>query len=627
MPDLKEKEFVGIDPTSMKAMNNDLATAQALIKSELPALRKAFGKASIPVTSLDRLGAVGKWIEQELPMLQRRQTLAAQLQKVALQGGQNLLMVKTEWSGNFPSAEAAVARAKELAGRSKAGELPPEVWAELAQNQDDPDFAEAFVKAIGPDAARLLGASTGNPKAWNGKDDPQAPGRYSTLANLFATASHRGVISDDWLQKFPGVIDLMGQGTWDNKLLVHVGTLALNSNQVLPGNNQRTAQILAIIARSPIAATELYAANFDKVQQMVRGQLPGWNDSSNAALGDPLGTFIKSATVDARGRYEGLRPTGSTSWPNPAEDLTRRLLIDIKDNPQRTPFTGVMGAYTTIATEYYDDLRASVAGPPVPKYFDNSDPGRPGVEAPDAAWSALVQQAMWDPKNAAILSTFFGAKDAEHSTAISRRESPEHVFANNFTSWQNGQAKGWFLDQLNSVKAGQDKKAAEYNAQVKKWVDLIVDPVNAAVFATGGLTASATAAGKTITGVVKSAGLQAVKDMAISWFDQKPPSYTSADEWMSDSIVWRDKASDYLVLRSIKPVTDGQGTTWSGDPAVYEKTYGAKFTTGDPNKPILPLESMSPAAQRAYAAWLQDPAVQQKVWDDFSSDRLGKQGK
>ncbi|WP_020393419.1 hypothetical protein [Kribbella catacumbae] len=628
MPEPKEKDFVGIDPVSLKAMNDDLANAKALINTHLPSLRKAFWKADVATTPIDRLIAIGKWIDHELPMLQRRQALAAQLQKEGLQQGLTPAMVSGEWPGNFPSTEAATARAKELAARyTSAGKLPPEVWAELAQNQHDPDFAEAFAKAIGPDAANLLAAATGNPKAWSGKDDPEAAGRYSTLANVFATASHRGVIDGGWLQRFPGVIDLMRQGTWDNKLLIHVGDLALNSNQLLSGNNQRTAQILAIIARSPIAAADVYSANFDKIQQMIRGQLPGWSDTSNANLGDPLAAFITSATVDASERYEGLRPDGVTSWPNPAEELTRRLLLDLKTNPQRTPFTGVMGAYTAIATEYYDDLRASVGGPPVPECFNDSDPARPGVEAPASAWSVLVQQAMWDPKNAAVLSTYFGTKDAEYSKGIAARETSRYRDANNFTAFQNGQVTGWFLDQLNIVKTAASKEVDDYNAQVKQWVDYIVDPANAAAFAKGGLMASAAAAGNAITGIVKSAGVQAVKDLAISWFDREPPVYVTDTKWATMSADWQFKAGQSLTNHRVVPVTDAQGTTWSGDPAHYEKMYGGKFMGGKDDPLFLPVKDMSPAARRAFAAWLQDPAVQDATWSDFGAGQLGKLGK
>jgi hypothetical protein len=653
MAEPREKAFVGIDPVSMKAMNDDLANAQALIKAQLPKLRSAFGKASVETTPIDRLVAIGGWIEAELPMLKRRQTLAQQLQKEALQVGQAPIMVKTEWAGNFPSTEAAVARAKELAGRYvEPGNLPPEVWDEVAKNQHDPDFAAAFAKALGPHAARMLVAELGH--------EPAQPDRLPALANLFATASHQQVLDDSWFPKFPavpGMLPLMQFGNWDNDLLVRVGNIALDADLVA-SDNYRVAQVLAAVARSPIAATRLYQENFDKIQAMSRARSAGWTNGSDTKLGDPLGTFIRAATVDARSLYEGLRPVGNTQWPNPAEDLTRRLLIDLRDNPQRAAFAGVQSAYATIATEYYDDLNAAIAGPPVPKYFNDPDPGRPGVEAPDAAWRALVQQAMWDPKNAALLSTFFSAKYKENSSAITAKDIPGAQDANSFSNWQNGQVRGWFLGQLNTVKADTVKEVADYNARVKQWVDYFINPVNAAVWTIGlpsvaapGLLSlrtetalasasasvstnaelaekAATDAGKTITGFVKDTGVGGVKDVVTSWFDREPPNYTTDTAWTSDSVAWQGKAADKLGGHSIKPVTDPTGTTWTGDPAFYEKMYGATFTTGSDEPPLIrPVAEMSPAAQRAYAAWLQDPAVQQAVWNEVGPNILGSQGR
>ena len=626
MPEPSEGAFVGIDPVSMKSMNDDLATAQAMIRAELPKLRTAFSAASVETTPTDRLLTVGQWIETELPMLKRRQSLAAQLQKVDLGLGHKSVMVETEWAGYFPSTEAAVAKANELAAKYiDPGQFPPEVWAELARYQMDPDFAEAFVKAIGPDKATLLEKSTGDPKGWSGKDDPAAAARYRSLANLFATASHRGVIDDAWVKNFPGILGLMEHGTWDNKFLVRLGTTALTSDQ-RDGGNYRTTRILGLIARSPIAAAELYSANFSQIQKLLRGESFGAPVKRDPKLGDPLGAFVEAATVDARSMYEGLRPSGSTNWPNPAEELTRRLLMDLKDNPQRTPFAGVMGAYASIVMEYYDDLSASVGGAPVPEYFNESDPGRRGVEAPRGAWDQLTTQAMWDPKNMAILNLFFAGKYNESGLRAAENRIEKTPDASGFSNWQMGQLKTWFLNQVNTVRATATNEVSDYNAQVTKWVDYFVDPANAAVFATGGVSGAAKAAGKSVTGLAKSMGLKEVKNLVISWFDKEAPTYPLNDHWLSDSATWERRARDVFSVaqqrrKPLIPVTDPTGVTWHGQPALYEELYGGKFTSGGA---ILRTDAMDAAGKRAFAAWLQDPAVQNAAWEGFASETLGR---
>lgn len=646
MPEPKEKDFVGIDPVSLKAMNEDLANASSLITTHLPSLRKAFWKADVATTPIDRLVAIGKWIDQELPMLQRRQTLAAQLQKEGLQLGLSPAMVSGEWNGNFPSTEAAIARAKELAGRYKEpGELPDDVWEEVKKNQNDPDFAAAFAKALGPHAGRMLAANLARKSAQSG--------RLEALGNLFATASHHKVFDDSWFPKFPavpGILPLMRFGNWDNDLLVRVGNIALHADLV-SSDNYRVADVLEVVARSPIAASRLYQENFEKIQAMSRGRSVGWTNGSDPKLSNALGTFIRSATIDARTVYESLRPAGVNQWPNPAEDLTRRLLMDLASNPTRAAFRGVQAAYMTIATEFYDDLQAAIAGPPLPQYFENPDPGRPGIEAPEAAWRSLIQQAMWDPKNAAILNTFFRVKYEASVDAVNRADIPKAPDANSLTSFQSGQIRGWYLNQLNMVKSNAAKEVADYNAKVKQWVDYFVDPVNAAIFANPllpelavpslgiklGTAATATggdagkkaaeAAGKAITGFVKDNGVGSVKEKIISWFDREPPVYTTADAWADDTETWRQMAENKRDDNLIMAVTDGQGTTWSGQTEYYEKLYGAKFTTKEGVTRAEDIDALSPAARRAYAAWLQDPAVQQAVWGDAGPNILGRQTK
>jgi hypothetical protein len=615
LPEPRDGNYVGIDPVAFKAMNSDLAAVKALIDANLPKLRTAFAKIELQTGRIERLAAVSRWIDSEMPMLQRRQLLAQQLQKESLQFGRTGAMVHSEWTGNFVSTEAAVARAKELAAQYKDGNLPDGAWDEIIQNQHDPDFAEAFAKAIGPDAARLLAASSEHPESGQ---DKNAATRYSALASLFATASHRGVINDDWLDKFPGLVELMRQGVWDNRLLIRVGQRALDSNQVTPGGNTRTADILAIVARSPIAANQLYTANFTKIQSMIRGEWPGWMATNNPDLGNPLGTFVRSATVDARPIMDAL------GGLNDAERLTQQILLDIQKNPSRTPFAGVQGAYTSIASTYFDDLYASVSGAVVPEYFKHPDVQPPGVNVPREAWNVLVRQAMWDPDNAALLSVFFQVKNKEMSDAIDDRlvydqqGAAQWPKSTSLSNWQNGQFRAWFITQYAAVQNQAAKEVADYNAKVEKRVGYLVDTASSAGFAaSGGPAGAAAAAGKTIQGFAKSSGIDAVKSEIASWFAHEVPKYKANTEWTLDTNAWRIKASSHLANSEARfpPVVDATGRTWTGDIGFYEKRFGARFTTGDRPAKVMPVDEMSPAAQRAYAAWLEDPAVQAELWD------------
>lgn len=625
MAEPRDKAVVGIDPVAMKAMNDDLATVQAMIQAEIPKLRAAFGTAAVDTGPADRLTAIGQWIQAELPMLRRRQAYAAQLQQINLQEtGTELSLIHTEWPGNFPSAEAAVAKGKELAGKYTGdGKLPPEVWDELAKNSDDPDFAAAFAQALGAKASgRLIYQFTVQSKT--GKFGAAEADQRSVLANLLATASHRGVIDESWFEKSSlegGVLDLMDTGQWDSSVLIKAGNFVLRSPNPDADSAAKTAKVLAGLARVPTAATQVYSDNFDRVQQLTRGETTGWTTSDISALGDPLGAFVQAATVTARHVYDQGRPAGAATWSNPAEDLTRRLLMDLQKNQTRPPWHQVQDAYAAITVEYFDDLLAATGGPPVPEYFNQPDLNRRGIEAPADAWAHLIQYAMWDPKNAAAIVAFAGAKHHQAFAAAVAAE-PEHApLSNDYTVFQATRMERWFAAQLDAVRKASGEETAAYNARMSELVDKILDPTKAAVFAAGGgWGAAATAARQTAAGVLKATAVAEVKEKILEWLKEDPKVFPTHDQAIDDAYHYRLSAEGRRAGHLIKPVKDLQGRIWTGQPAYYEKLYGAKFTDehGLTVASSEKVAEMSPAAQRAYAAWLRDPAVQQAACGDFN---------
>jgi hypothetical protein len=625
-------DFAGIDPGLMRQMIKDLETAKGGVDDKIPGLKSSFEKAGLDTKPIATLTGVASWVGGELPMLNRRQGMAEQLSKENNQFGFGSGMVPTEWGGLFKSKKDAQAKAKELAAKyQKPGGFPDDAWKEIEKYQNDPDFAEAFLKELGPEKAAWIASRL---STWNEKGHQE---RFQAFATLVATASHRGVINDAWLKKFetdgsegpnlPLLSALIKYGIWDQKTLVNIGQRAIDHDQ-LGGGDYLTADILDSVARNPLAANELYSKNFDKINSMVRGQRPGWM-SHDPKLGDPLGRFITAATVDARDAFERTRPPGDKKWTNPAEELTRRLLLDVKANKDHPPaYAGVRLAYTGIAEAYFDDLRASVTSP-LPDYFDKSDPGRPGVEADAAAWAALTQQAMRDPKNAAELNLFFSAKYQEASDRITGDEFPDAKDANSLSNYQNGQLKGWFLHQVTQTQATLGGEVDAYNKEVDKWVGLFVDTAAAAGTAAatggGGAVAAGTAAKDSIKGFVSGLGTDKAKQWIGGWFHKDAPDFKLDTKWATDSTAYQDKANSSLFHNKIQPVKDpGNGITWDGKPSFYEDLYGGKFT--DSGNHIMPVQDMSPAGKRAYMEWLQDPAVQEATWNEFNPDKTGKDG-
>lgn len=168
-------------------------------------------------TAIKQLGEIHWWIGDKLPMLKRRQSMTEQLARVYVGLGTPAKMVPSEWEGKFSSPEEARQRARELAGKFQQDRpgtnnlskewldiFPQEVWAEIAANKHDPDFAEEFIKSLGPEKSGALYALLGSLPE-------DAGGRERDFAAMMATASHRGVFDENWINRFNAPSDVNGR--------------------------------------------------------------------------------------------------------------------------------------------------------------------------------------------------------------------------------------------------------------------------------------------------------------------------------------------------------------------------------------------------------------------------------
>lgn len=350
-------DFAGIDPVRMRAMIKDLADGKAAIEAMVPALKEPFEKVGLSTKPIAVLTGIAAWIGDELPMLNRRRAMAEQLAKEDLGRGPRSGMVPGESPGRFAGAAEAEAKARELAARYREpGLLPAEVWTEIAASRRDPDFAAAFLKRLGPEQAAEVTAHLRD------QDGPDAAARLETFATLTATASHQGVLTEQWLQEFGpqgrgpdlyGLGALIAHGIWDAATLRAIGAHALKSGHLLGGADV-AAEILDAIARDPLAAHELYEANFDRINDMAAGTVPGWDDG-DGPKGDALGRFLTAATVGAYEVFERKRPATGEEWANPADPLIKRM-VDAVDHGPPSPFAGVREAHAKAVRHLRGDL-------------------------------------------------------------------------------------------------------------------------------------------------------------------------------------------------------------------------------------------------------------------------------
>ncbi|MEV0581792.1 polymorphic toxin type 17 domain-containing protein [Nonomuraea sp. NPDC050310] len=350
-PDRDSTDFAGIDPVQLKGMIGDLDDVKSLINEKTLGLDRDFGRAGLDTKHVTTLRSVADWIHGELPMLRRRQSMTEQISKEHGVHGFTGSMVESEWAGHFKSPEEAQAKAKELAGKYEhPAEFPADAWEQIRKYQFDPDFAEAFAKELGPEKLALLAARAKNPRAW-GDEEKDAEGRFPAIATILAVASHRGVVDDKFVEKMglPLMADLMMHGTWNTQTLVRIGNQGVKIMQ-LGGGNVITARILDAVARNPLAAHEVYKTNFELINNMAYGKHIGWMNTKNPDLGDPLGRFLKAATVDAADAFERMNPGAK----NPADELVLKLFQVVAEHKdERFPFAGVEDAFIEIVQRFF----------------------------------------------------------------------------------------------------------------------------------------------------------------------------------------------------------------------------------------------------------------------------------
>ena len=191
-------QYASIDPVALKRACDSMQHTVEAARREVAALRPELLRRSLPTTGLMAMLRVTDSLEALLPGLRRRVAMAVEIdaQSPGLSRS-GIVLVPGDGLGGFPDAHAAVVRARWLAGRISADGMSPEESGEISRHASDPDFAPAFVKALGAaGVARWLGQAweTAQPRG-NG----HAPGDDSGLVmwgELLATAGRHGLVFD-----------------------------------------------------------------------------------------------------------------------------------------------------------------------------------------------------------------------------------------------------------------------------------------------------------------------------------------------------------------------------------------------------------------------------------------------
>ncbi|MGW1727371.1 hypothetical protein ACWCQK_31195 [Streptomyces sp. NPDC002306] len=184
-----DPNFSGINPDNLMRTIKHLESSSKTLRAAKSAYTSRFQKFGLDTSSLTEMGKIAGWVDDELPMLRRRQALAAAMELDPESGLKPGAMVHLR----EPVTTVREARedGRQLAeDANKAAELAPgaagaefhRIAAELAKHRGDADFVSALYAGMNPDLVRNLPMAIATAGAPTAEDDVRLFGSSFTTA-------------------------------------------------------------------------------------------------------------------------------------------------------------------------------------------------------------------------------------------------------------------------------------------------------------------------------------------------------------------------------------------------------------------------------------------------------------
>lgn len=606
-------ETVGIDPQSLAELTTSLKSradaAQGLVNYYIGQLNRV----GIPSGELTTAGQDLTWATDQVPMLNRRHTLAQALEQQDPQLGP---MVEAG-AGVLDFATAGAAQKAGAAAGAKALQALQDrdnddfIEAELRKYGDDPTYLAAFFQALGPRGLAMLGLQV------NGYEQDGDGAKYqlwsTTVGSALATASYQLPFSDNWLtgltltdSQTPGpqlslIQPFLEHGVYSADWLQPLANYALgtaHTEALDPDVPQVPLDgIWTAIADNPGFDAKFYSENFTNSKDP--------NFSISWLVSSLGGEFVNDAAFANMMRAATIAPAHLPAGVNAAQFAAnaQATVRQFGADPGMVTSSSIRETFAAITMRYFDSLSATV-GAAAPGFGSSSSTPGLEVSAPLQDWAGFVKQAMEDPTAAAQLITFYGAWYDKYGGA----EAP--------TQWTNFASGSMDAFMAQTYKAANttagdnsDKIADILESGGAAFLTSIVFPEGDASVAVGALLSAAAKDGE------KDAFQSAAEDGLSAIFGQDgSPSQgasgitsdldsmtTPAGRWSRLVNQWY---TDHAPLPAGSPVS----------PQPYIKQYGGKaanFIVTDPitGKPT-PMDpaKMSGRQLAAYNAWLESPA-------------------
>ena len=185
-----DPNFSGINPENLMRTIKDLESGSKTLHGVKSGYLSRFQRHGLDTSNLTEIAKIAGWVDDELPMLRRRQALAAAMELD--QGGfKAKAKAMVQLREPIPTVGEAREGGKRLAEEvDKAGELDPSkagpefhrVAEELAKHKGDPDFTSAFYAKMDPELVKNLQVMIATADAPTAENDAKVFGSAFTTA-------------------------------------------------------------------------------------------------------------------------------------------------------------------------------------------------------------------------------------------------------------------------------------------------------------------------------------------------------------------------------------------------------------------------------------------------------------
>jgi hypothetical protein len=184
-----DPNFSGINPDNLMRTIKHLEAGSKFLHGTKTSYLTRFQKFGLVTSNLTEIEKIARWVDEELPMLRRRQALAAamELDQKGIEKSASMVQLREPVVSISEARDEGKRLAEEI---GKASDLDPgkaglefhRITEELVKHKRDPDFASAFYAEMKPDIVKNLPMVVAAANSPSAKDDVKVFGSAFTDA-------------------------------------------------------------------------------------------------------------------------------------------------------------------------------------------------------------------------------------------------------------------------------------------------------------------------------------------------------------------------------------------------------------------------------------------------------------